>query len=367
MKFKIGDKVSFLNDKGGGIVTKIVDDNIVHVTIEDGFEIPVMAKELLKTGTAEMSADITRAHEQIIAKKNEPEYYGEDDILPLYISHNNPDQRPEGLYFCFVPEIQDNPLSGSLEVHLINHTNYTSVFSFFLNHSGDYHGTEYGYIAAHSRLQLATIGRSEIEKWANALWQNVFFAEGKCKPLPPYSGLINFRPIKLYKEESFQYESLLRKKAFFTEVALLSQMHQKPLLDEKVSQETLKSLEAKIKPAGKATQTQPKQVKESFLEKHKIDDKIAEVDLHIGELVDNFTNLENSDMLNLQMNYFRKCLQQAEKEKLSKVIFIHGIGNGKLKTEISKTLQGIKGIDYYDAPYARYGMGATEVNLYRNK
>ncbi len=366
MDFKVGDKVSFLNDKGGGIVTKITSDNIVHVTIEDGFEIPVMAKELLKTGTAEMSDDITRAHQNIIAKKNEPEYEVED-ILPLYISHNNPDQRPEGLYFCFVPEIQDNPLSGSLEIHLINHTRYTSVFSFFLNHSGDYHGTEYGYLDAQSRLQLGTIGRSEIEKWANALWQNVFFQEDKCRPLPPFSGLVNFRPIKLYKEESFQFESLLRKKAFFVEVALISDLNKKPLLDEKISKETLKTLEEKIRPAASSTTSKPPQSKESFLEKHKIDDRIAEVDLHIGELVDNFTNMENSDMLNMQLDYFRKCLHQAEKEKLSKVIFIHGVGNGKLKTEINKALQSAQGIDYYDAPYARYGMGATEVNFYRNK
>ncbi len=365
MNFKVGDKVSFLNDKGGGIITKILDDSIVHVTIEDGFEIPVMAKELLKTGTAEMAADISRAHQNIIAKNNEPEY--EDDILPLYLSHNNPDQRAEGLYFCFVPEIQENPLSGSLEIHLINHTRYTSVFSLFLNHSGDYHGTEYGYIEAESRLQLATIGRSEIEKWANALWQNVFFMEDKCKPLPPFSGLVNFRPIKLYKEESFQFESLLRKKALFVEVVLVSEMHKKPLLDEKISKEALKTLEEKIRPEVAATMPKPTQARESFLEKHKIDDKIAEVDLHIGELVENFTNLENSDMLNLQMDYFRKCMNQAEKEKLSKVIFIHGIGNGKLKTEINKVLQTTQGIEYYDAPYARYGMGATEVKFYRNK
>ena len=38
MKFNIGDKVSFLDEKGGGIITKIVDENIVTVEIEDGFE-----------------------------------------------------------------------------------------------------------------------------------------------------------------------------------------------------------------------------------------------------------------------------------------------------------------------------------------
>jgi hypothetical protein len=366
MNFKIGDRVSFLNDKGGGIISKIVDKEIVHVTIEDGFDIPVMAKELLKTGTAEMSENITRAHQNIIKAKTQVEETA-DDVMPLFLSHNNPEQRPDGLFFCFVPQIQENPLSGSLDLFIINHTHYQCVFSLFLNHSGDYHGTEYGFIEPESRLQLATIGRSEIEKWANALFQCVFFMDDKCKPLPPYSGLINFRPIKLYKEESFQYESLLRTKAFFVKLIHVTELSAQPLIEEKINKETLKTLEEKDRPDTLIPLTRPKSTHESFLDKHKIDDLIAEVDLHIGELVENFTNLEKTDLLNIQLDYVRKCMKQAEKERLSKIIFIHGIGNGKLKSEIISILEGIQGITFYDASFARYGMGATEVNFYRNK
>jgi hypothetical protein len=366
MNFKIGDRVSFLNDKGGGIISKIVDKEIVHVTIEDGFDIPVMAKELLKTGTAEMSENIAIAHQNIISAKSAV-VETTDDVLPLFLSHNNPEQRPDGLFFCFIPQIQENPLSGSLDLFIINHTPYHSVFSLFLNHSGDYHGTEYGFIEPESRLQLATIGRSEIEKWANALLQSVFFMDDKCKPLPPFSGLVNFKPIKLYMEESFQYESLLRTKAFIVKLMHISELAAKPLIESNISKETLKSLEEKDKPETRIPLTRPKSTHESFLDKHKIDDLIAEVDLHIGELVENFTNLEKNDLLNIQLDYFRKCLRQAEKEKLSKIIFIHGIGNGKLKSEIINILEGMQGITYYDASFARYGMGATEVNFYRNK
>jgi hypothetical protein len=364
MNFKVGDRVSFLNDKGGGIISKIVDKEVVHVTIEDGFDIPVMAKELIKTGTAEIAESIRKAHENILKAQEAPV---SDDIMPLYLSHNNPEQRPDGLYFCFVPQIQENPLSGSLDLFLINHTQYTSVFNLFLNYEGDYHGTEYGFIEPESRLQLGTIGRSEIEKWANALFQSVFFIEGKSRPLPPFSGLINFRPIRLYKEENFQWESLLRKKAFFVQVALLSEISAKPLIEEKISKESLRALEEKIKPAAHAGSSRDAVKKETFLDKHKIDDLIAEVDLHIGELVENFSNLDNNDLLNIQIEYFKKCMHEAEREKLNKIIFIHGIGNGKLKAEIHRLLQKTEGINHYDASFARYGLGATEVEFYRNK
>ena len=37
---KVGDKVKFLNDVGGGTVTGFLNKNMVNVENEDGFEIP---------------------------------------------------------------------------------------------------------------------------------------------------------------------------------------------------------------------------------------------------------------------------------------------------------------------------------------
>ncbi|MDD4192198.1 MAG: hypothetical protein PHI28_12760, partial [Mangrovibacterium sp.] len=45
--YKLGDRVKFLNDVGGGVVTKIVGKNMVHVENEDGFEIPVLLSEII--------------------------------------------------------------------------------------------------------------------------------------------------------------------------------------------------------------------------------------------------------------------------------------------------------------------------------
>ena len=49
MDLKKGDKVKFLNDLGGGIVIKLIDNNQAIVQIEDGFEIPCQVSELIKT------------------------------------------------------------------------------------------------------------------------------------------------------------------------------------------------------------------------------------------------------------------------------------------------------------------------------
>ena len=46
-KFQVGDKVNFLNATGGGTVKRIIDTRMVEVTIEDGFDIPVLMSDLV--------------------------------------------------------------------------------------------------------------------------------------------------------------------------------------------------------------------------------------------------------------------------------------------------------------------------------
>jgi len=47
MKFRLGDRVKYLNEHGGGVVSKIVSSNMVYVKDADGFEIPTMTNELV--------------------------------------------------------------------------------------------------------------------------------------------------------------------------------------------------------------------------------------------------------------------------------------------------------------------------------
>ncbi len=86
-----------------------------------------------------------------------------------------------------------------------------------------------------------------------------------------------------------------------------------------------------------------------------------EVDLHIHELVDSYKHLTNSQMLAIQMSHCRQKLEEAIAAKVRKVYFIHGVGNGVLKTEVRKFLDSYTRIEYYDAPYRMFGFGATEV------
>jgi dsDNA-specific endonuclease/ATPase MutS2 len=87
----------------------------------------------------------------------------------------------------------------------------------------------------------------------------------------------------------------------------------------------------------------------------------AEVDLHIEALTDHPERLSDVEKHELQKRFFRTCLNHALLNGFKKVVFIHGVGRGVLKTEIHNELDLYDNVQYIDAPMSLYGAGATEV------
>lgn len=92
---------------------------------------------------------------------------------------------------------------------------------------------------------------------------------------------------------------------------------------------------------------------------------IMEVDLHINQLVKSVKGLDNYDMLNLQLDTAKRKVEYAIQKRISKIVFIHGVGEGVLKTELHAMLSKYS-VKFYDASYKKYGLGATEVYIYQN-
>jgi dsDNA-specific endonuclease/ATPase MutS2 len=88
---------------------------------------------------------------------------------------------------------------------------------------------------------------------------------------------------------------------------------------------------------------------------------MREVDLHLGR------GHGGIQALDRQMARFRGELNSAIRAGEKEVIFIHGVGSGKLREEIHATLaSGYPSCSWHDAPFARYGYnGATVVTIKR--
>jgi len=90
-----------------------------------------------------------------------------------------------------------------------------------------------------------------------------------------------------------------------------------------------------------------------------------EVDLHIHHLTKSVKGMDNYDMLNLQMNEAKRKLEFAIKNRIPKIVFIHGVGEGVLKTELAYLFNNYH-VKWYEASFKKYGLGATEVYIYQN-
>jgi hypothetical protein len=97
------------------------------------------------------------------------------------------------------------------------------------------------------------------------------------------------------------------------------------------------------------------------------DEFVLEVDLHIEKLVPSKRGMSNYDILTLQMDTAKRQLDFAVKNRMPKMVFIHGIGEGVLKAELDFLLGRYDSISFQDANYQKYGLGATEVYIKQNQ
>lgn len=63
-----------------------------------------------------------------------------------------------------------------------------------------------------------------------------------------------------------------------------------------------------------------------------------EIDLHIEKLTDNYADMSNGEMINLQLQVFETKLDQAIAAGKHDITFIHGVGAGVLRQAIHRVL-----------------------------
>jgi hypothetical protein len=181
--------------------------------------------------------------------------------------------------------------------------------------------------------------------------QAVLFNKGFYKPMEPLNSIIKI-------EAAEMYDASLRKESdYFIEKVVLFSLY------------SWKSPSVK---ADSKMDIDPEEIKKAMYTKGDIKaekkveipkPKIVEVDLHIELLLDKYRHLSNGEIVAIQIARFRTALEGAILHKTRKIVFIHGVGNGKLKHEIRQILdtEYRSKVRYQDASFKEYGYGATMV------
>ncbi len=109
-------------------------------------------------------------------------------------------------------------------------------------------------------------------------------------------------------------------------------------------------------------------IKRSFVKEKRSrkDEFVLEVDLHIEKLTKDYRRMEKHDMLTLQLDAARGQLEFAIRNRIPRIVFIHGVGEGVLKAELEFLFSRYSEVVAEDANYQKYGMGATQIYIKQN-
>ncbi len=326
MTIRIGDKVRFLNEVGGGIVSGFRNKEVVLVEDEDGFEIPILAKECVVIEAAEGPGISTTCVPGVNPTKNP-------------ITNTNKEKKIFQAFLALVPEFEDAPLQGKLELFLINDSPYFFYYLCEENGSkrkafadGLLHPDTHQALGHFSAQQLGEIGKMKLRLLP-------FKREQSYEPHSLVEKTVSFHAVKLSKSSAYEDTPHLGFKAH------LIPLHQNP---EKEVAENFPQKEKHSSP-------------KSRLKSPKKEHEVIEVDLHIEALLDSISGMTKSEMLDYQLRKFESILNENKGRKGQRIIFIHGVGNGRLKADIRRALQGRPHLDFQDASFREYGYGATMV------
>ena len=329
MKLRIGDKVRFLNEKGEGVVTRFGNKETAYVEMPDGFEIPYPVKHLVPIHT-----------ELIINSEAE-----------------NLDLEPESgvtdaVYFVIEPDHELPLLVSDYTIYLFNSSSYNLLFAYSIKDEAHFQTLKHGEIGAYQKIVLKTVKASFLKEYSYHKIECLLFKNVHYRAQIPVSETVfvnpaNFNHTSLIKHEEFKlpvYAFLLK------DEFIVAQNVEQELSDDDIAR--LKRMK-EVNSFQKTSKSHKEQLKN--LEK--------EIDLHIEELVDNSNGMTSHEMLSVQLERFEKELDKAIENGVKKIVFIHGVGNGRLKMEIRNTLKSTPGVTFQDASYKLYGFGATQVNI----
>ena len=286
MKFELGEFVRFVDENREGYITKIFSDEMVGVTGDDDFEIPVMINNL------------TRVH-----GKSKNAGQDQSNITQL----QNTEFIEKGI---FLGVVSDKNKGSVVYFHLVNQTSYQLLITLKTDLKGNFKGEFSGVINPQSETKIHSASLSELDLWPSFQLQALYYTTQNKAPLKPIIFDIKFRAkdfagsktiIPIIKEQGW----LIR-------------------IDEpelKIDAEKLK--ESFFKPAE---------------EIKTVEKPAKEIDLHIEKLRTDYHFLGKNEILNIQMAQFEMALDAAIVHQFESIVFIHGAGNGTLQHHIHKVV-----------------------------
>lgn len=378
---KIGDKVRFLSEVGGGRVSGFQGKDIVLVEDEDGFEIPTSVRDVVvveqddyakgKMISAKMEAQqkaeehaATELHQDsrsiksILNDHDEQTdmHVDEYDAADREITFRAPVQEREGgnklsAYLAFVPVDIKEITHTRFETYIVNDSNYYIHYSYLVAEGNAWTLKSVGEVEPNTKLFIEEFGREVLNDMGRIGVQLTAYKKDKPFLLKPAID-VQFRidPVKFYKLHVFEENEFFEQPSLLFTIVDNDEVARPLVVDSKRLKEQMYKDEKIIAHEGK--------------KKRQKDDGTLVIDLHADELLETTAGMNAADILHYQLDVFKKIMDENKKKKGQKIVFIHGKGEGVLRHALVHELNyRYKSCTYQDASFQEYGYGATQVTI----
>ncbi|HRG03796.1 MAG TPA: DUF2027 domain-containing protein [Paludibacteraceae bacterium] len=351
---KKGDTVRFLNAVGGGKVTRIDEkQNIVYVEDADGFEVPALARECVVIEAVNQKTNFpvkdfkSKPVENTMKPTNDVKS-PEQSKTPEPIVETPDGELFKSLLAFFATDIKRMETTA-YECYLVNDSNYFLYYNFVNGEESNRKSIANGTIEPNMQEFLCNIEKTQLNEWEKVRVQIIPFKKDKIyTEQDALDFMLKINTVKFYKLHSFTETD------YFDDPCMLIDLTEErnhSRLREVSPEEIRQVIHQKSQPPLRPRILNKLPQKE-----------IIEVDLHINTLLDSTAGMTNAEMLSYQMDTFHRILEENKNKKGQKIVFIHGKGEGVLRTEIEKQLKSrYKGYLFQDASFREYGFGATMV------
>ena len=410
---RTGDRVKFINDTTVGTVASI-EGKIAHVTVEDGFDIPVMLTDIVAINTEEEQKAIRqmgvgdgtpvntntgkstpKRKEQKPQPQRQATQYGkisliddfegeedDEDLLDLVAIKQNYLKRQANandaaleaeeakakaapspieltdyeIKLCFVPQDAQKPEeSAQLECYIVNDSFYR-VFYTVSRWSIGNHVTllKSGLLEEDTKELIKTYRREELNRIGKLQVNLMLFKPVNYVPAPVEDFTLELSPLKFVRRGSYTEND------FFNEPAVVY-----TLASDKEEVRRMQAAQKALEENRDTNlpETRNDSSKKQEANQRKYDNEPEIIDLHAEEILDDTNGMSNGEIIRAQLARFEIALDLAvHSNRRQRLVFIHGVGSGKLKHEMTKLLATkYPKIRYQDASFKEYGYGAIMV------
>ena len=390
---KIGDKVRFISEVGGGVVSGFQGKNIVLVQDEDGFDIPMAINDVvvigeedynkahLPYGKPEPKKPDNRSVKAIMGDQSnivDNQDNEEDEVNFSKVTFRAPVEERKGgnalsAYLAFVPIDIKEITHTRFECYFVNDSNYYIQYSYLAADGNSWTLRSQGEVEPNTKEYIEEFGREELNAFGHVAIQLFAYKREKPFVLKPVVD-VQFRidPVKFYKLHTFQENDFFEQPALLHTIIENDKVTRPLVVDAKQLKAEMYHVEPNdnTKVASHQNNGYVRRYDDGhkggnpFITKRKGDEDVIVVDLHANALLDTTAGMSAGDILNYQLDVFRRTLKEHASKKGQRIVFVHGKGEGVLRRAlINDLVYRFKHYTYQDASFQEYGYGATQVTI----